>query len=351
MTVGLVSKSLRCRNIDLLENSGWRDQYPLSTVTRPRVLNVQNRKVRLNKACGSVADCTFEELCDRVSLTRTESSSSCCCLGYIAHVARLLQPLGASDYLEMSRLFDTIFIRHIPQLTLNQKTQARRLITLVDALYDHKVHQAPVCKPLLGKKKQRRLPIYVISGAGSDSSRSSIGGYFRAGPGGSRTRWEPHSDGWSGAEEGQSSDMLTFGTNKWIKESSGNLFVILFFLQLCEFVCETGGSQQSVYLQRRRGKICLPEDGVPTHRDADRRILDRRRQKYQVAVVAFRDILFRSLINVCKKKKNLTPLCQHSTNESQTRGWGLHSSSQSCTENIYLNLKGLSCKIALFWSF
>lgn len=50
-----------------------------------------------------------------------------------------LQPLGASDYLEMSRLFDTIFIRHIPLLTLNKKTQARRLITLVDTLYDHKV--------------------------------------------------------------------------------------------------------------------------------------------------------------------------------------------------------------------
>lgn len=51
----------------------------------------------------------------------------------------LSQPLGASDYLEMSRLFDTIFIRHIPLLTLNKKTQARRLITLVDALYEHKV--------------------------------------------------------------------------------------------------------------------------------------------------------------------------------------------------------------------
>ncbi|XP_051942387.1 AFG1 like ATPase a isoform X2 [Hippocampus zosterae] len=82
-------------------------------ITRPRVLNVHNRKVRLNKACGTILDCTFEELCDR--------------------------PLGASDYLEISRLFDTVFIRHIPLLTLNKKTQARRLITLVDALYDHKV--------------------------------------------------------------------------------------------------------------------------------------------------------------------------------------------------------------------
>ncbi|XP_054651523.1 AFG1 like ATPase a [Dunckerocampus dactyliophorus] len=87
--------------------------FKQNDITRPRVLNVHNRKVRLSKACGTIADCTFEELCDR--------------------------PLGASDYLEMSRLFDTFFIRHIPLLTLNKKTQARRLITLVDALYDHKV--------------------------------------------------------------------------------------------------------------------------------------------------------------------------------------------------------------------
>ncbi|KAG9336225.1 hypothetical protein JZ751_002572 [Albula glossodonta] len=82
-------------------------------ITRPRILKVQGRKVILNKACGTIADCTFEELCDR--------------------------PLGASDYLEISRLFDTLFIRHIPLLTLNKKTQARRFITLIDALYDHKV--------------------------------------------------------------------------------------------------------------------------------------------------------------------------------------------------------------------
>ncbi|XP_060938138.1 AFG1 like ATPase a [Limanda limanda] len=87
--------------------------FKQNDITRPRVMNILNRKVRLNKARGTIADCTFEELCDR--------------------------PLGASDYLEISRLFDTLFIRHIPLLTLNKKTQARRLITLVDALYDHKV--------------------------------------------------------------------------------------------------------------------------------------------------------------------------------------------------------------------
>uniref|UniRef100_A0A8C5CDY7 AFG1 like ATPase a n=1 Tax=Gadus morhua TaxID=8049 RepID=A0A8C5CDY7_GADMO len=87
--------------------------FKQNDITRPRVLSVQGRKVGLAKACGTIADCTFQELCDR--------------------------PLGASDYLELSRLFDTVFIRNIPLLDLNKKTQARRLITLVDTLYDHKV--------------------------------------------------------------------------------------------------------------------------------------------------------------------------------------------------------------------
>ncbi|XP_030051055.1 AFG1-like ATPase [Microcaecilia unicolor] len=82
-------------------------------VTRPRTLRVQGRELRLSKACGTVADCTFEELCDR--------------------------PLGASDYLEMCVAFDTVFIRHIPLLTVSKRTQARRFITLIDAFYDHKV--------------------------------------------------------------------------------------------------------------------------------------------------------------------------------------------------------------------
>uniref|UniRef100_A0A8C9QNE6 AFG1-like ATPase n=1 Tax=Spermophilus dauricus TaxID=99837 RepID=A0A8C9QNE6_SPEDA len=82
-------------------------------LTRPRILKVQGRELRLNKACGTVADCTFEELCER--------------------------PLGASDYLELSRNFDTVFLRNIPQFTLAKRTQARRFITLIDNFYDFKV--------------------------------------------------------------------------------------------------------------------------------------------------------------------------------------------------------------------
>ncbi|XP_051908920.1 lactation elevated protein 1 homolog B-like isoform X1 [Hippocampus zosterae] len=81
--------------------------------TGPKVLTVLGREVMLEKTCGSVADCTFHELCGR--------------------------SLGASDYLEMARLFDTVFIRHVPVLTLRMKDQVRRFTTLVDNFYDKKV--------------------------------------------------------------------------------------------------------------------------------------------------------------------------------------------------------------------
>ncbi|KAM6915141.1 lactation elevated protein 1 homolog B [Xenentodon cancila] len=79
----------------------------------PRVLTVLGRDVALEKICGSVADCTFDELCG--------------------------QARGASDYLEMARVFDTVFIRHVPMLTLSLKDQARRFTTLIDNFYDNKV--------------------------------------------------------------------------------------------------------------------------------------------------------------------------------------------------------------------
>uniref|UniRef100_UPI0040387F0C AFG1-like ATPase isoform X3 n=1 Tax=Callospermophilus lateralis TaxID=76772 RepID=UPI0040387F0C len=97
-------------------------------LTRPRILKVQGRELRLNKACGTVADCTFEELCERYP----KCHLSCC-------LALIFKPLGASDYLELSRNFDTVFLRNIPQFTLAKRTQARRFITLIDNFYDFKV--------------------------------------------------------------------------------------------------------------------------------------------------------------------------------------------------------------------
>lgn len=50
-----------------------------------------------------------------------------------------LQPLGASDYLELSQAFHTVIIRDVPQLDFRLKSQTRRFITLIDTLYDNKV--------------------------------------------------------------------------------------------------------------------------------------------------------------------------------------------------------------------
>lgn len=53
------------------------------------------------------------------------------------------------------------------------------------------------------------------------------------------------------------------------------------------FFFYAGWSQQSVHLQRSRGSVCLPEDSVSTHGDANRRVLAGGRQKHKIAVVNF----------------------------------------------------------------
>ena len=65
--------------------------------------------------CGKntkVAKFTFEELC--------------------------VKPLGASDYGTIANVFHTIFLTDIPVLNLGKINQMRRLITLIDTLYDSK---------------------------------------------------------------------------------------------------------------------------------------------------------------------------------------------------------------------
>lgn len=48
-------------------------------------------------------------------------------------------PRSQNDYLEIARCFHTVFVSNIPQLDAESDDQARRLINLVDILYDHNV--------------------------------------------------------------------------------------------------------------------------------------------------------------------------------------------------------------------
>ncbi|XP_058470045.1 lactation elevated protein 1 homolog B isoform X3 [Solea solea] len=140
------------------------------SVTGPRMLSVLGRDVTLNKTCGSIADCTFDELCGQHPVLRRNHCvmccrCCCCCTSDISLV--VLKPLGASDYLEIARLFDTVFIRHVPVLTLTLKDQARRFTTLIDNFYDKKVRVV-----LLAAAPLHRL--FVHSGGEDEKDRQLL---------------------------------------------------------------------------------------------------------------------------------------------------------------------------------
>lgn len=80
---------------------------------RPRTIRIKGRDVTFQKTCGGLLDADFEELCGR--------------------------PLWTHDYLKITQVFHTVFIRNIPVLNLKLKGEARRFITLIDTLYDHKI--------------------------------------------------------------------------------------------------------------------------------------------------------------------------------------------------------------------
>jgi len=47
--------------------------------------------------------------------------------------------LGPADYLKIAETFDTVMIENVPVMGPAQRDQAKRFVTLIDALYDAKV--------------------------------------------------------------------------------------------------------------------------------------------------------------------------------------------------------------------
>ena len=75
-------------------------------------LTVQGRQVPVPREAAGVARFGFADLCAR--------------------------PLGASDYLAIAARFHTVLLEGVPGLTPDKRNEAKRFVTLIDALYEAK---------------------------------------------------------------------------------------------------------------------------------------------------------------------------------------------------------------------
>ena len=89
----------------------WRDMLGKAEETGATV-EVLGRKITLPHASGGIARASFASLCS---------------------VA-----LGPNDYVAIAQTFHTVFLEDVPKLDPNRREEARRLVILIDALYEAK---------------------------------------------------------------------------------------------------------------------------------------------------------------------------------------------------------------------
>ncbi|OFW87264.1 MAG: hypothetical protein A3B66_07800 [Alphaproteobacteria bacterium RIFCSPHIGHO2_02_FULL_46_13] len=75
------------------------------------LVSVKGRTIQVPIAAKGVARFSFSQLCER--------------------------PLGAEDYLALAKRYHTVFLENIPVLGYDRRNEAKRLMTLVDVLYDN----------------------------------------------------------------------------------------------------------------------------------------------------------------------------------------------------------------------
>jgi cell division protein ZapE len=78
--------------------------------TAPDMIEVQGRTLPVPRHAAGAARFEFMDLCAR--------------------------PLGAGDYIALTRRYHTLFIDHVPQLDADRRDQAARFVTLIDTLYE-----------------------------------------------------------------------------------------------------------------------------------------------------------------------------------------------------------------------
>ncbi|KAI9340389.1 AFG1-like ATPase-domain-containing protein [Zopfochytrium polystomum] len=91
----------------------WWSTLTKGQMIESRTLHFLGRTLVVPESCGRVGKVSFNELCGA--------------------------PHSSADYLEVARAFDVLVLTDVPRMTLFQRNEARRFITLIDALYDNKV--------------------------------------------------------------------------------------------------------------------------------------------------------------------------------------------------------------------
>ncbi|KAF7352513.1 AFG1-like ATPase [Mycena venus] len=98
------------KTIDSIFNS--LTKHPEDPVIRNRKLHIWGRTLLVPASTSNVAKFTFQELCGN--------------------------PLSAADYLEVTRVFGTVFLLDVWKMGVDRKDLARRFITFIDACYESK---------------------------------------------------------------------------------------------------------------------------------------------------------------------------------------------------------------------
>ncbi len=80
---------------------------------KKEVLHIRGREINVKQVANGVARFTFAQLCER--------------------------PRGAEDYLEIARKYHTVFLEGVPKLGYDRRNEAKRLMNLIDALYEARV--------------------------------------------------------------------------------------------------------------------------------------------------------------------------------------------------------------------
>lgn len=73
-------------------------------------LTVHGRDMCINRAAAGTARASFQRLCG--------------------------EPLGPADYLRLSQAFQTLILENVPQMGPEMRNEAKRFVTLIDALYE-----------------------------------------------------------------------------------------------------------------------------------------------------------------------------------------------------------------------